>query len=242
MLQACPLSPSNFSPLPDSKTTHTVWVSLTAAHQFQLPKSIQVIYRCSTSESKLSGFKQRTSFFRFCRSGGPGVAPAGGDGSGCLLRLSSVHWPWLGSSEGLKGVGGPAPQLSHVCAWRISACCQGASFLLCGTPSRHGSRPSLARGSEERPQPPRVLWSPLPRSLPRCPLGLCPCCLLWRVTTQGCAFRRQIHLPIRIAPWWGSPGRLANTGSVEFSEIPQLIMACQWEWFALKTGHLISIN
>ena len=40
MLQACPLSPSNFSPLPDSKTTHTVWVSLTAAHQFQLPKSI----------------------------------------------------------------------------------------------------------------------------------------------------------------------------------------------------------
>ena len=68
-------------------------------------------------------------FSVFCRSGDPRVAPLGGDGSGCLVRLSSVHWPWLKSSEGLNGVGGPAPWLSHVYAWRISASCRGSQFL-----------------------------------------------------------------------------------------------------------------
>lgn len=191
---------------------------------------------------KLSGFKQRTLFFSFCRSGGLRVAPVGGDGSGCLLRLSSVHWPWLESSEGLNGVGGPASQLFHVRAWWISACCWGARFLLGGTRSWHGSCLSSALGSEERLQPPCVSRPCLPQSLPWCPLGYMSSLLLWRVTTQECEFRRQIHLPISIAPWWGSPGRLAITSSVEFSEIAQLIMVCQWEWFALKTGLLIPIN
>ena len=59
----------------------------------------------------------------------------GDDGAGSLLRLSSVYWPGLESSEGLNGAGGPAARLCHMRAWRVSACWQEASFLPCGPSS-----------------------------------------------------------------------------------------------------------
>lgn len=66
---------------------------------------------------KLSGLKQRTLFFSSYRSRDPRAAQVGDDGSGSLLRLSSVYWPGLESSEGLNGAGGPAARLCHIRAW-----------------------------------------------------------------------------------------------------------------------------
>lgn len=117
------LSFESFQLLPAARFQNHLhsWVSLTAAPVSKIYTSYILLHYKWVHSSVASNSEHRSSV-----SAGQavsGVAPVGGDGSGCLLRLSSVHWPWLESSEGLNGVGGPASQLSHVRAWWISACC-----------------------------------------------------------------------------------------------------------------------
>lgn len=49
----------------------------------------------------------------------------------------------------------------------------------------------------------------------------------------------KVHCPVR--PHAGPLWKLASTFFMKFSDTPHLIVACQWEWLALKTGRLISV-
>lgn len=152
MLQACswglPTSPHCQIPKP---LAHFSFL-LTAAHQFQLPKSVQVLYCCSTSESERQWLQTANIIFQF--SAGQEIP----EWLQWVVMAQGVSWGW----HLYTGLG-----WSHLKAWMGLEDLLPSCLTLCGTPSWHGRHLSLDLGLEERRKPPCVLWPHLARSLPQ---------------------------------------------------------------------------